>query len=140
MRVIRISALILGVLILSAGAAKSDGTDSTSKSDRKDKGFGVEQSKDSFGPQWGEFIKDSKGGDQGSDKGNFVKDRDGKKFSEGDEFSPTLPGKGSTLHTFGFASTQETTPATTPEPATLLLLGSGLLGFAAFRRRRASTK
>jgi len=139
MRILRISALILSVLILSAGAAKSDGTHSSATSEGKNKGFAVEESKDSFGPQLGELMKDSKGGDQGLDMGNFGIDRDGKKFDAGAEFSPSLEGKGSTFHTFGFGSTLDLRPATTPEPATLILLGSGLLGFAAFRRRRTSS-
>ena len=122
MKILRVSALILSVLILSAGAAKADGTDAAS--DGKNKG---------------DFISDSKGGERALDKDSFGTDRDGKKFDEGAEFSPPLTGKGSTLHTFGFASTVDGSPATAPEPATLLLLGSGLLGFAAFRRRRASS-
>jgi hypothetical protein len=121
MRILRISALILSVLILSAGAAKADGTDAAS--DGKNKG---------------EFISDSKDGDRAMDRDSFGADRDGKKFEEGADFSTSLTGKGTTQHTFGFGSTEDVR-ATTPEPATLLLLGSGLLGFAAFRRRRASS-
>jgi hypothetical protein len=162
MRIFRISALILSVLILSAGAAKADGNqlftlsgagmnatftlaqNPSVFSDQKNRDF-VTQTQNvmidgiSFGPGLVEFLNASQGGGLALDMGGFWIDLGGKQLYTGAEFAPTLTGKGTTLHMWGWAVNLNVTPAATPEPATLLLLGSGLLGFAAFRRRRTSS-
>jgi hypothetical protein len=164
MRIVRISALIVSVLILSAGAAKADGTElfklsghgmkgsftvsdtPNVLSDEKNRDFTVETPNlmidgISFGPQLVEFLSASEGGGLAMDVDGFWIDLGGKQLYTGAEFAPTLTGKGgTTLHMFGWAVDLNVIPAATPEPATLILLGSGLLGFAAFRRRRASSK
>lgn len=162
MRVVRISALIVSVLMLSAAAAKADGTELFKLSgaamsasftlsdtpdvfsDKKDKDFAVETPNlmidgISFGPQRVEFLSASRGGGLAMDVDGFWIDLGGKQLYTKADFAPTLTGKGTTLHMFGWAVDPNVIPATTPEPATLILLGSGLLGFAAFRRRRTSS-
>jgi hypothetical protein len=162
MRILKVSALILSVLILSAGAAKADGNqlftlsgagmnasftlaqNPSVFSDQQNRDF-IAQTQNvmidgiSFGPGLVEFLNASQGGGLALDMGGFWIDLGGKQLYTGAEFAPTLTGKGTTLHMWGWAVNLNVTPTTTPEPATLLLLGSGLLGFAAFRRRRTSS-
>lgn len=163
MRILKISALILSVLVLNAGAAKADGTGllfnlsgagmnasfTTSESpgvlsNQRNEDFTLETQNVmidgiSFGPELIEFLNASQGGGLALNMGGFWIDLGGNQLYTGAEFAPTLTGKGTTLHMFGWGIDLNVIPATTPEPATLLLLGSGLLGFAAFRRRRTSS-
>jgi PEP-CTERM motif len=145
MRIICVGGFIGLILILSATAAKADGTrldGSHYMSDADNENFKVPASEVAFddgssGSRFSEFLNASHGdgGGRGMDG-----DMDRKRTHSGaHDGSPLFEEGGSMLHVYVWRVVADANAITTPEPATLLLLGTGLIGFGILRRRRKTS-
>jgi len=122
MRIICVGGFISLILILSATAAKADGTrlDDSHYMSADNENFKVPALEVAF--------------DDGSSGSRFSESLN---TSHGD--SPMFEQGGSMLHVYVWRVVADANAITTPEPATLLLLGTGLIGFGILRRRRKTS-